>query len=823
MSTVVLRVTALAVWLVCCIALEPAPAQTPPALPISGVVRDADGGVVPGARVSLDGHPAATNTDGAGVYALTVPVAGRHTVRAALPGVADGTRTIDVTAPMTGVDIDLGPLVASDSVTVVGRTVGDLGLNGTPTTASRLGLRALDVPASIDVLDSRVMDARGYQKVSDVVGRMAGVVSGEHPTAPSSFTMRGFTASQVATLRDGIWLGPSTMVMRPQNTFNLERIELLRGPSSVVNGQGSVAGAINAVTKSAEPTAATRGNALLSYGQFNTYHAAAGVTGPVTDTLWYRADVSRSGSDGYVERMNSGSTNVTASLLWRPTPRLRVRVSGDYLDDDLAKYFGTPLVPQSAAVDPLDVLRTTTGETIDGRTRFVNYNVDDGIARADQTLLRADLAWDPADGVTLTNVAYGFDAERRWQNAEGYVYCTAVVDVCRAVGQVQRYYGYFVISHDQRLYGDRVTLNVNRPIGGRTNSAVVGAEYSTLDFERTRGFRRQAPLVPGDAVDLLNPVPGRYGPLELRGISPTTIDTWGVFVEDSMAVTGRLRLTGALRVDGLDLNRQNLSPTRIPEAGGFARDFTWWSWRAGTVATLAPGLVAYGQFSNAKDPVSSNIFLVNANQNFDLTGTTQWEAGMKADLQNGRTQLTAAYFDIRRDDVLDRFALDSVTNIGGIGSRGVELTAAVQLDAHARIGANVGYTDAAFRASANFDRLAGNRAPNVPKGTANLWASYQDIAGLPLEIGGSARYVGERFANNANLIAMKAYGVADLYAAWTRGRLRVTARVDNVTDSVYAAWADPFYVSQADPSFLYANQLMLGAPRTASVQLQIGF
>jgi iron complex outermembrane receptor protein len=823
MSTVVFRVTAVAVLFVLCGAPAPAPAQTPPALPISGVVRDANGGVVPGARVSLDGHPSATTTDGAGVYALAVPVAGRHTVRAALPGVADGTRTIDVIAPMTGVDIDLGPLVASDSVTVVGRTVGDLGLNGTPTTASRLGLRALDVPASIDVLDSRVMDARGYQKVSDAVGRMAGVVSGEHPTAPSSFTMRGFTASQVATLRDGIWLGPSTMVMRPQNTFNLERIELLRGPSSVVNGQGSVAGAINAVTKSAEPTSSTRGTALFAYGQFNTYHAAGGVTGPVTDTLWYRADVSRSGSDGYVDRMDSGSTNVTASLLWRPTPRLRLKVSGDYLDDDLAKYFGTPLVPRSAAVEPLDVLRTTTGETIDGRTRFVNYNIDDGVARADQTLLRADLAWDVADGVTLTNIAYGFDAERRWQNAEGYVYCTAVVDVCRAIGQIQRYYGYFVISHDQRLYGDRLTLNLNRPIGGRANSAVVGAEYSTLDFERARGFRRQAPLVPGDAVDLLNPVPGNYGPLELRGISPTKIDTWGVFVEDSMAVTDRLRLTGALRYDGLDLDRQNLSPTRVPEAGGFTREFTWWSWRAGAVATLAPGVVAYGQFSNAKDPVSSNIFLVNASQNFDLTGTTQWEAGMKADLQNGRTQVTAAYFDIRRDDVLDRFALDSVTNIGGIDSRGVELTAAVQLDAHARIGANVAYTDAAFRASANFDRLAGNRAPNVPKGTANLWASYQDIAGLPFEIGGSARYVGERFANNANLIAMKAYGVADLYAAWTQGRLRVTVRVDNVTDTVYAAWADPFYVSQVDPSFLYANQLMLGAPRTASVQLQIGF
>ena len=97
---------------------------------------------------------------------------------------------------------------------------------------------------------------------------MAGVVAGEHPTAPSSFVIRGFTENQVSTLRDGIWLGPSTMIMRPQNTFNLDRVELLRGPSSVINGQGAVAGTINAVTKSAEPMSAMRWQGLASYDRF---------------------------------------------------------------------------------------------------------------------------------------------------------------------------------------------------------------------------------------------------------------------------------------------------------------------------------------------------------------------------------------------------------------------------------------------------------------------------------------------------------------------------------------------------------------------------
>jgi outer membrane receptor protein involved in Fe transport len=70
---------------------------------------------------------------------------------------------------------------------------------------------------------------------------------------------------------------------------------------------------------------------------------------------------------------------------------------------------------------------------------------------------------------------------------------------------------------------------------------------------------------------------------------------------------------------------------------------------------------------------------------------------------------------------------------------------------------------------------------------------------------------------------MKRYTIVDAYVAWTRDRLRVTARVDNLADTTYASWADPFYVGQNDPAFLYANELMLGAPRAFSVQLQVGF
>ena len=201
----------------------------------------------------------------------------------------------------------------------------------------------------------------------------------------------------------------------------------------------------------------------------------------------------------------------------------------------------------------------------------------------------------------------------------------------------------------------------------------------------------------------------------------------------------------------------------------------------------------------------------------------QWEVGLKADLAGGRTQLTAAWFDIERDDVLEQFARDSATTIGGIASRGLELAAAANPSEGARIGASLAVTDAVFLPSSNFVQFAGNTPPNVPTVLTNLWGSYRNSGGVPVEIGGAVRIVGDRQANNANTIVLNGYALADAWIAWVHDRVRLTFTVDNLTDTAYASWSDVFYLGHTDPSFFYANTLMLGAPRTYSVMLQTRF
>ena len=96
-----------------------------------------------------------------------------------------------------------------EEIVVVAEIVDELELLQPSDAASRLGLSLLETPATVEVIDGSTMQARGYKQVTDAVQSLPGVVSGESPAAPSTFSMRGFTRSQITILRDGLWVGPA--------------------------------------------------------------------------------------------------------------------------------------------------------------------------------------------------------------------------------------------------------------------------------------------------------------------------------------------------------------------------------------------------------------------------------------------------------------------------------------------------------------------------------------------------------------------------------------------------------------------------------------
>ena len=133
-------------------------------------------------------------------------------------------------------------------------------------TGSRLGLSEQELPATLDVIDNGEMLGRGFTNVQQAADSQAGVISGGSPGDQSQFSMRGFTGNQITTLRNGLYIGPSNMTTRDQNSFNVASVEILKGPASVLYGQGAVAGVINVVDKAPESFDAPEIEALATGG-----------------------------------------------------------------------------------------------------------------------------------------------------------------------------------------------------------------------------------------------------------------------------------------------------------------------------------------------------------------------------------------------------------------------------------------------------------------------------------------------------------------------------------------------------------------------------
>jgi iron complex outermembrane receptor protein len=693
-------------------------------------------------------------------------------------------------------------------------------LDQTNATGTRLGLTTRETPATIDTIDAKTMEERGYNHVQDAVNSLPGVTSGGSPGDPVGLSVRGFTVNEITLLRDGIYQGPASMVNRPANTFNLQSVELLQGPASILYGQGAVGGALNVITK--QPVfGPTTYDGLFSYGSFNTITAGVGMNTQLSEKVAIRVDLSRTSSSGYVHNDDPNSLNFTASLLANISDTVTLRLGLDVLHDNLPSYYGTPLVPGADAVSPLKgVVQSSKGLVIDGATQFANFNVSNSERRSTTISPTATLTWQPSDHVTLTNRAYMFYAERRWQNAESYSFLPAGSGAVNAAGvpiaanQIGR--DRFYVYHQQHQVGDTLDATVTNQVFGFDNKYTIGVDFSYLQFIRDSGFPN------ADYADSVNPLSvdqGLFGsfPGEFPGRhSPTHITDVAGFAEDVLSLTQSLKLVTGVRYEWYDLVRDNdNSNGTLNTATSFHSTFHPTYYRAGLVYDVLPALTLYGQFVTAQDPPSSNVFLANAGQITRLSGSKQGEIGAKSVFLDGRAQTTLSLYTIQRDNILVTTSNDTVANVGTQRSYGAELSAAVQVTPQWKLSANAAYTHARYGTFVDPTtglNASGNKPPDVPTYTAGLWSVYKDAFGIPIDLGGSVRYVGSRAGDYANTLKLDGYALVDLSATYhVKPGFDLTGRVANLFNKTYAQWAD----------VNYPTELLLGEPRSLTVSLRI--
>ena len=395
--------------------------------------------------------------------------------------------------------------------------------------------------------------------------------------------------------------------------------------------------------------------------------------------------------------------------------------------------------------------------------------------------------------------AYGYGAERTWFNNEIEAFDSVKNQVYR-----ERFY----VAHSQRLLGNITDLIWDANIAGFDNRMATTFSSSYLDF-----VRPGAANFPNDFVSLVDPDRGFYGDLTTKQ-QTARIDNEALSFEDRLKLTRTFALIGGLRVEHIGLDRNSTDQNGLANANfPFTKDWAPVTGRIGYTWDAVPGLTFFSQYATGADISANNIFLLAPTQNLDLTTARTYETGVKHLFWDNRAEWSFSAYDIVRKNVYAAAGGQTLNIAGRQESKGVELAAAVRPIDPLRVWGNIAYVDARY-ADYNFagGSFSGNTPPNVPRVVANAGASYRFFTPWPVELGITGRYVGDRYNTDANVVTMKAYTVADVYAFVDIPRTvfnavdqaRLTFRVRNITDKRYAIWGDPFY----------PDQILLGAPRT---------
>ena len=639
-------------------------------------------------------------------------------------------------------------------------------------TATKTDTPLLVTPQSISVVTKDQIKDQGAQTVQDALQYTPGVsIQGYGANAFfDGFKVRGFDAPQYL---DGLRLPKDglSFAMPKIETYGLERLEVLKGPSSGLYGQTDPGGFINMISK--RPTATPHYEVEGTFGSFNRIQGAFDIGGPIDKNgeFLYRVVGLARQSDTQTDFVQDNKVFIAPSFTWRPTTDTSFTILSHYQKIDNKGY--QQYVPGQVSFLP----------NPNGHVPYSRYIGEPGL-----------------DGYKLEQVAIGYAFEHRFDNNLQfrqnlrYMEVTNNLQSVRSEGMVpgsnslvSRSYNY-INSKAQNLTLDN-QLQADFRTGALTHKVLVGMDY--LHQTGSSDYRNTF-ITP---INAYNPVYGAGAVQPASSLSPfmllnNKIDQIGLYAQDQIKLDRwTLSLTG--RQDFVNTELESLA--FYPKPGTYRRSDAATTGRVGLNYLFDFGLSPYANYSTS--------FVPNANasrngQAFKPTTGEGWEAGVKFQPVGTNLMLTAAYFDIKQNDVLTSDPVDFLFSVqtDAVRSRGVELEARGNITRELEIIAGYTHTDAKITASAV--GAQGKYVNGVPIDQASLWAKYTwfdgPLAGLGL--GAGVRYAGESYGDLYNTFVLPDYTLFDASVsydfAYTRPDLKgwsaqVTAK--NLTNRYYVA------------------------------------
>lgn len=665
------------------------------------------------------------------------------------------------------------------------------------TTGSALNLTPREIPATVNIVSQKDIEERGARGFVETLRLVPGVVAGNNPGEVGTTVTRGFYKA-VGFSIDGARVADPVFLGRDYGSFHFERLEVLKGPASVVSGTSGLAGSYNILTKQAS-TERNFSEAMVSYGSFGTLDTGLGVNAVLSKDAAIRSTFTYSRSNGYVNDTDFQKVGLTNSILLKPSDRLKVTAAIDYFKDNFSTaYYGTPLVNRSVARDPTDVVSSQNGLVLDRSMRYTNYNFNDGNMKSESVWLRGAADYKLSSNWSIKNEVSYYQADRLWRDADFYTYTAPSITR-----------GTTYISHDHEFWSDKMVLSYDGVIGGMRNRFATGAEYMATTFGSTRRFGSTA------GVDIANPDRGYY-PDGVKGSRESADHTTrAVFAENALNLTPAWLVSTGIRHESIDLTRRSVSETS-GVATTFGTDLSSTTWRIGSSYELFRGTSVFGQYAKAAIPISSALMITGlANTRFKLSTGTTAEVGVKSTMFGGMVTTTASLYQIDQDDIITRDPSNPTVSIqgGSQRSRGVEVETAISLSDQWKVSLSGTLIDAYFTnlyTSAGKSQIGNRPLNSVPYAWSALM-TYR-FSALPATVGVQVTGVGPFYTDNTNAYQARERTVLDAWVGFDVGKGTLRVRGRNLTDEFYAEWAD-----------YNATSLYIGAPRSFDVTYSIKY
>ncbi|NUG02545.1 TonB-dependent siderophore receptor [Acinetobacter oleivorans] len=643
--------------------------------------------------------------------------------------------------------------------------------NSSSATRSEVALK--DTPQSVSVVTQKVIEDIGATRLIEALDLAGGVTRANNfgGQGLTGFNLRGFTSGEF--YRNGFPINRGYPNAPDSNT--IERVDVLRGPSSSLYGRGDPGGTFNLISKTPKSEQQTTLGAQLN--SEGLYRTTVDTTGTITnaENISYRLNVIAEGGDSYRDHVESKRYGIAPVIQWQASDATKVTFEADILrnqhplDRGQTRYAG-----QKSFISSPDTYLWETGKY---NNRLYNDN------NMTQLRVEHDLGndWKLNAGVQYLNgKLHGYAVEANGIQNDGET--------------LGRNYNYRELKWQDT--DAQINLTGNFQLLGLAHTLVTGLEYENYDYKsyiiRSNGDVGSYP------INIYNPVLGQQLP-ELNRVTThdrENLKTTALFVQDQIDLNERLSALLGLRFEHYEHDYKNL----LPNTANWNTSHNAFIPRLGLVFKARDDLSIY---SNAAKSFKPNTSASRNGEGFDPEEGMAYELGFKWQALDNMLSVDSAIFYAKKENVLTLDPIDSAYKVsaGEVRSRGIELNIAGQITPAWKIIGGYAYTNAEVTKDNTLQK--GTSLANIPKNSFNLLNIYEFQGGAlqGLGLGVNQKYIDKRAGQTANsTYTMKGYAVTDLVSYYqATPKLRLNLDLKNIFDKVYDESAFNLYAYPGEP------------------------